>query len=291
YFAVTAYSYNPTKGIVPHALESSPLVQKIRPQSPLSGQRFFSGAGDSLTVTHAGISDGSVIASVTDPSTLTGHQYQVGFDTTGGSTTWKLTDVTASKVLISGQGQAAAGTVPPAVVVDGIAIRTYGPPPGMKDWSVTGTRHITWANANWGAEGFNGAIGNAYDQWFSSSTVTYDKLKNVEIRFAITDTAGIFDANDPNASFGYRYLRAASSPPAQPSFAQYIVNPTGGYAFQDYKKSMPLAAYDIEANPPRRLMVGFLENNKVNGLVDGHYWPPYYGDPVHGDNIASTGPR
>jgi hypothetical protein len=293
YFAVTAYSYNPTAGLVPHALESAPDIKAVRPQSTQNGVRYNASPGDSLAVTHTGNSDGEVVASVTDPSVLTGHQYQVGFtiDTVSGNTYWKLTDVTANKVLASNQTQAAAGTTPAGVVVDGILVQTFGPPPGMKDWSVTGTRHWTFVNADWGAEGFNGAIGNAHDQWFSSSSTGYDKLKNVQIKFAITDTAGNFAASDPNASFGYRYLRRASQPPARPEFAPFIVNPGAGYAFQDYKKSMPLAAYDIEANPPRRLMVGYLENNAADGLVDGHYWPPYYGDPTYGDNIGSGGPR
>ena len=43
----------------------------------------------------------------------------------------------------------------------------------------------------------------------------------------------------------------------------------------------------MEANPPRRLAVGFLENNVVGGSVNGEWWPPVW--PV--SNVDATGPR
>ncbi|MDD8017556.1 MAG: T9SS type A sorting domain-containing protein [Bacteroidota bacterium] len=286
YFAVTAYNYNPTPGIIPASLESSPTVLAIVPQSLLPGQRTPSKYGDTVKVTHTGTSDGKVTPLIVDPKALTGSTYEVSFDTTGGSTTWTLTNKTTNKVVLTNQANQAGDNN--YFVTDGMQVLVAGPAPGMKGYSVKGTRQWTWVGGNWGAEGFNGAIGNGFDQWFSSSTVTYDKLKNVEIRFANTDNQGtILDVNDPNASFAYRYLRGATAAAAHPSFVPFIINKTAGYAFQDYNKSMPFAAYDIEANPPRRLMVGYLENNSAGGLVDGHYWPPYNTT----DNIAAAGPR
>jgi len=87
-------------------------------------------------------------------------------------------------------------------------------------------------------------------------------------------------------SYAYRYLRRATAAAARPEFAPYIVNPASGYAYQDFKKSVPLSAWDVEASPPRRLAVGFLENNVAGGLVDGRYWPP----PAQ-DNVGSSSPR
>jgi hypothetical protein len=49
-----------------------------------------------------------------------------------------------------------------------------------------------------------------------------------------------------------------------------------------------LSAWDIEANPPRRLEVGFLENNGPGGLVNGAYGPAFNGKA---DNVAGSGPR
>lgn len=179
-------------------------------------------------------------------------------------------------------------------MTDGILVKVIGPPPGMKDYDIpSGDRRWTWDKADgFELEGFNHAIGMAYNNWFSSSSVTPDKLRNVLIKFAATDALGnLLDPNDPNASFGYRYLRFASQPPAKPEFAPFIVNPASGYAYQDYKKGVPFAAYDVESTPPRRLMVGHQENNIAAGLVDGKYWP-YSNAVVPGDNVfAATSPR
>ena len=68
YFAVTAYSYNPTGGLVPHALESSPSIFDIRPQSAQNGVRYANKSGDTLSVTHTGSTDGYVIAKVSIPA-------------------------------------------------------------------------------------------------------------------------------------------------------------------------------------------------------------------------------
>jgi len=290
YFFVTAYNYNPDPLAIPNNLESAPTLIEVIPQSPAPGVRFGRNVGDTLVVTHAsGVSEGAVIAIVVDPLKLTNHDYRVSFDTLAGNLFWKLTDVTLGTVVLNQQYNTSGDN--DYYTVDGLLVKTTGPAtPGMKDWSVTGTRQWTWVGGNWGSEGFNGAIGNGYDQWFSSSTVEYGQLKNVEIRFAATDASGnILDTNDPNASFGYRYLRSATAAAAKPEFAPFIINKTAGYAFQDYNKSMPLAVYDMEASPPRRLSVGYLENNQSGGLVDGKYWPPH--NSASPDNIAGTGAR
>ncbi|MDE3059238.1 MAG: T9SS type A sorting domain-containing protein, partial [Bacteroidota bacterium] len=163
---------------------------------------------------------------------------------------------------------------------------------GLQDWNVTGTRHWTWANGDsLNLSTFMGAIGTAYDEWFSSSTISLKDLHDIEFDFAITDTSGnIINPNDTNASFAYRYLRNSSAPPAQPSFAPFIVHSGRGFAYQDYNKSMPLAAYEVIGTQKRRLMVGFLENNASKGLVDGKYWPPYYGSLNSVTNTDTAGP-
>jgi hypothetical protein len=104
---------------------------------------------------------------------------------------------------------------------------------------------------------------------------------------ADTDLQGAFNPDDPNVSDAYRYLRRAQDPPAKPEFAPFITNPTN-YGYQAFGKSVPLSAWDIYANPPRRLALGFLENNVAGGTVDGKYWPPA-SDAA--SNFASDGPR
>ena len=138
YFAVTAYSYNPTTGLVPHALESSPSILDCRPQSTLNGVRYYNKPGDTLSVNSGGVSNGFVIAQVLDPSALTGDTYQVGFtfDTASGNTYWNLTDLTKGKTLATKGVQSqpvlpAGGNNPGAIITNGVAVQTFGPPPGM----------------------------------------------------------------------------------------------------------------------------------------------------------------
>jgi hypothetical protein len=293
YFAVTAYAFSPDSLAVPNNLENPLSIITAVPHSPNPGTRYNNAYADTVQgVTHEGPGDGSVVPIVVDPSSLNGHTYRVNFIETDGEYTYNITDETINQLIASGlSNQADNGE---HAIVDGILVKVLGPPPGMKDFDFTGIRTITFAGTgdggNWGSEGYSGAIGNGFDNWFSGSTVTYDKLTNVELRFADADTLGNFDINQENVSFGYRYMRGATGDPARPEFAQYILNPSAGYAFQEFSKNVPLAAYNLETTPPTRLAVGFLENNAINAVLDGKYFPINHDAPIS-DNIAATGPR
>ncbi|MEW6510017.1 MAG: T9SS type A sorting domain-containing protein [Bacteroidota bacterium] len=297
YFGVTSYSFNGAPTAKPSQLEGPPSPKTVVPQTPPPGFRFFA-AGDTVATvqsvaTGGSLSEGLVMPIVVNPNATTGHQYRVNFrvDTVTSTTVWDLTDVTANRVLISGNTNQSGDENYP--IVDGMLMKVTGPStPGMKDWSIpSGSRRWTWAGGadGFGLEGFNGAIGNAYGNWFSGSTVGYDKLRNVLLKYAATDLLGnLTDPNDPDASFAYRYLRGATAAPAKPEFAPFILNPTAGYAFQQFAKSVPFAAYNNETTPPTRLAIGHLENNVAGGLVDGKYWPP---DFNVGNNVSGSGPR
>ncbi len=162
---------------------------------------------------------------------------------------------------------------------------------GFKTYEIpNGTRRWSWAGGSGLAlEGFNGAIGIGSVSWSSSSSVGLRQLRSVLVRFARTDEAGnLVDIMDTTISQTYRYLRNSSLPLAKPEFAPYIVRSGPGFAYQDYIRNLPFAAYDFTNSPPRRLMVGYLENNDTSGRVDGKYWPPLTGDV---DNTITSGPR
>ena len=301
YFAVTAYSYNPDPNAVPNNLENPLSIITVVPHSPGPGQRYQAGTGDTVkTVEHTGPSDGSVLPIIVDPARTTGHSYSVVFSPAGDTTKpdsviWKLVDATKGDTLLRFQGNQSGNE--DYLVVDGMQVKVLGPPPGMKDWDIpSGERRWTWAGGAdlFAMEGFNGAMGNGLVNWGENFAggpygIPLSQLKNVLIKFAATDTAGnVLNPADSNFSFAYRYLRRATDPAAKPEFAPFIVNPVAGYAFQDYRKSVPFAAFDIEVNPPRRLEIGFLENNVPGGDVNGRYWPPYN---AAADNGASDGPR
>ncbi|MEW6051706.1 MAG: hypothetical protein AB1644_11695 [Candidatus Zixiibacteriota bacterium] len=214
---------------------------------------------------------------------------------------WRLRNTTTGQLILDRQLNQTGDE--DYSIFDGMIVKVSGPEPGLKPgfagdanqgWSIpSGTRRFTWAGGADGLhfEAFQGSIG-----WASPNTVfgggdpavPAPFIKNVVLRLATTDASGVFDPNDPNVSYAYRYGRGFAGPPARPEFAPYIVNAAGGYSYQDFTKSIPLSAWDVEANPPRRLALGYLENNVSGGSVDGKYWPPFY---AAADNVSGDGPR
>jgi hypothetical protein len=304
YLAVTAYSRATEEGYLPAALESAAQVLTVVPQRPF-GREYSIAHGDTLLVSHlSGVSDGAVRPIIIDPAAATGDTYEVQFEVVDGVTTWKLVNTTRNVTIIDGQ-ENQSGDDNYDFVEGGIYLKVEGPPPGIKSedmfstddesqwgWSVTsGQRRFTWAGADFGFEGFRGAAGWGSPHGvfgFGDEPIAATELKAIEIRLANVDTDGNYDPNQNNVSYGYRYGRSFGADPAHPEFAQYIINTEGTYPYQDFTRSVPLAVYDIDADPPRRLVVGHLENNQAGGMVDGKYWP---GTHDVADNIASGGPR
>ena len=318
YFAVTAYAYN-DELLANKDLENTFIPITVVPQTTDPGVRYPTAYGDTLAVTHIGPSDGAVIPIVIDPRLLDGNTYEVTFtvdEADQGEILWTLTNKTTGAVVLQDQSnQSGDGDYP---FTFGTQVKVQGPPPGVKQedvfsfpdnpelwgWEITkGTRRFTWANADgfhW--EGFRGAIGygSPYNVFGPGpEPIGAADLKNVLLILGSVpdgtvefENPGIDPNNpsaDPNFSYAYRYGRGFAGAPAKPEFAPYIINAAGGYSYQDFNKSVPLSAWDIEdpANP-RRLVVGYLENNAANALLDGRYFP---GDFNNYDNVAASGPR
>jgi hypothetical protein len=147
--------------------------------------------------------------------------------------------------------------------------------------------------------------GDINNQWFEPTSVTPAELRTVEVRFTSVieedgeDQYKPIDLNNENVTMAYRYLRGAGADvPALDAmtstsnpydWSKYIIN-TSGPGIYVYQERVPIAlsAWDIESDPPRRLSIGFLENNQPGGLVNGAYGPAYYNTA---SNIAGGGPR
>jgi hypothetical protein len=170
-----------------------------------------------------------------------------------------------------------------AIVSDSLGVARWSVPQGVRWWS--------WENANgFHLEGFNGAIGWGGTYPYNRTTITSGALTDVIILLAETDANGAPRANDPNVSHAYRYVRNAHLPPARPEFAPHIVNTRADFVFQDFKASVPWAAYEYDRatqSMGRRLSLGFLENNVEAGLVDGKWWPPVFTT----SNTQASGPQ
>lgn len=292
YFGVTAYSVSTDPGATPLALESSPVILAAVPQSAAPGVRYDGSFGQALSVTHTtGVSGGAVVATVVDPGKTTGAAYKVNFRTNAsGAAEWALKRNGQEIFSSTNQGPIVSGDANDTYnypTIDGLYITVAGAPEGMKSgfagdedqgWSIpSGTRRWTFSGANWGLEGFEGAIGwdepSHYFGVTETRTLKGNELTEVLIKLAPTDVDGNWDPNHPNVSYGYRYLRGATAAPAKPEFAPFIINKTSGYPYQDFTKGVPFAAYNMDVNPPQRLAVAFFENNVAAGLVDGKYWP------------------
>ncbi|HLP15565.1 MAG TPA: hypothetical protein VK470_04870 [Bacteroidota bacterium] len=303
YYAVTAYSYNETA--TPKALESAPQWKLAVPQKPTPGTRYTGSTGDTVHVTHsAGISDGSTIVTVVDPTKVTGHDYSVFFETADGVTTWGVKDVTTNTTVLSNQ-ENQTGDINYGII-DGLMVKVLGPAPGMKRWSIpAGVRLISPVGGftGLGLEGFSSGAADAaaaYDQAAGTigmaghfafggvgTTLGLSDYHSVVLKFAAVDATTLWDPkaqqSDENFSKAYRYLRAAGSPSADPSFTPWIINKEAGYPYQDFNYSVPFSAWDMETDPPTRLAVGMFENNAKNATVDGRYWPP----TTDGDNSVN----
>ena len=300
YFAVTAYTYDPIPGLFNHSTESESKIFTVVPQSIIPGVRYEGSYGQQIVVNHSlGKSDGNVSVKVVDPTLLTGDTYKINFSADSNQIVWSLIDSTTGKIKL--QKQTDQSGAPAKLLVDGMQISVSGPlkggvKPDYNYLSQSGTRRLTWANSNNGFEGIFGAVGWASPAYWSGAGpegVPASELNNVLLVLAqVIDTNSYnptFNNNDTNMSYGYRYGSNFSLQPLQAKFSQYIINKSSGFAYQDFEKGIPLSAWDIDdPTHPRRLALGFLENNAPNGLVDGKYWPPDY---IQLSNVDSTGPR
>jgi hypothetical protein len=291
-------------------LESANNVTVV-PQSPLAGTHYNIESGEVIPVVHtSGGSDGVVTPTVIDPGALTGDSYEVTFEDDGdGGFVWHLDNTTTNTRLLENQTNQTGDDA--YFVVDGMYITVTGPAaPGVLDWDIPfGTRRFTWANSDgfhW--EGFNGAIGwgGPGDTHGFGSADPVPPADHVNVRLILAkdltkDSAEpeydesyhwsvrAFADDDPNLSYGYRYLRGPGAP-AQPEFAPYIDlgAPGGSYGFQAFEKNVPLSAWNIDVDPPVRLIVGFLENNAALATLDGFWYPRPHSDFGEGGDAAGS---
>jgi hypothetical protein len=95
YFAVTAYNYNGTT--FPKTLESPPVVLAVVPQAPTPGTVLQTKPTDVISnatnTTTVGITDASIVATVVDPTKITGHIYKITINS-GAPKTWNVIDST-----------------------------------------------------------------------------------------------------------------------------------------------------------------------------------------------------
>jgi hypothetical protein len=256
YFAVTAYAFNPDSAAAPRTVESAKDAYIIFPQ-----ERFEENAsvGDTIEVTHTVqtgtlLSDGQVVPLVMDPYLLNGHEYEVTFyeaevvveEDTLTETRWKLTDKTDNVDLLVDKTYQ-EGKSEFYDFVDNMLVKVMGPALAIKSWEWSEEDSLRWfSGVNWGGSAMGG--GMDVGQNFFWSTLSPGDYRKVEVRFSL-------DEADWTNCKVYRRDQ--------------------GYAVQPDMGTFPGSAWDIDADPARRLNICFVENDfeaKPANLM----WDPTY---------------
>ncbi len=241
HFAVTAYSYDENNveeyvagmSVIGHLTEV--LESRVNTLTLVPNSSAVSLADTALHV--AGESDGEVAVQILDPLSVTGHEYEVTFNS---DFTWNLDDLTTGARLLSELEQSHGSYTDP--IVDGMMVQVSGPTPGVRtvEWNDTNS----WVTGvNWGGYYFGGGADEGC-YFFGSSICDPAQLVDVELRFSPTETQK-----------GYRYIRGAD-----PNYMY------GGYG------TLPFTAWDVSADPPRQLNVCFVEQFSL--VSEDSYWLP-----------------
>jgi len=287
YYGVTSYYAAKDQDVVPRMLESAPGVVTAIPQPENPGVRMNSLSGDIINPVHAaGTGDARIAISVVNPQKGDGKEYTIKFPSDSTYSIIKGSETIISDVPIkafTADNPIVAGAQLTVNYPEKYVLRDAYPTNGINPWQ-------TYPNSGWPFPGSNRALWNgglfSGNDWYykgnsgrfiGSSLTSKNQYHNVLIKFADTDNNGNFQPNDPNASYGYRFVQSAAMNPAKPEFAPYIKNKLD-YGYQEFGSNglpnIPLAAYDLKTG--KRLAVGMLENNSFYGFVDGKYWPPKY---------------
>ncbi|MCH7947255.1 MAG: hypothetical protein IIC66_05590 [candidate division Zixibacteria bacterium] len=149
FFRVEAYAYNSSPVATPKTLTSATVIRGI-PQGPVVDFEYPFTFGDTLGISHVGVSGGTVTPIVVGPDSLTGDTYRVIFFDTilvtvidtgmGPETTftdavyWNLDNVTQGTSVLTKQfNQTGDDTYP---VTDGFVVKVAGPAPGFLSFEV-----------------------------------------------------------------------------------------------------------------------------------------------------------
>ena len=257
YFAVTSYAYNPDSLAVPNNLENPLSIITVIPQEPNPGTRYSQSYADTVqNVAHTGVSDGSVVPVIVDPSKLTGDQYKVEFYVEEGETKYKVTNVSRNIVNATGLTNQTGNEEYP--IVDGILVKVMGPP-------LLGTNFITDNDLRWlsgnpdnGGELMFGAAFVGPN--FVGSSVAAGDLKDVRI-----DAYKVDSYVDENGNGTYDVGEIYTVGQDRGQLANMYITWGGG----NWEKTgmVPFKAWDISVDPPRQLDI-VVRDRDGNGQWD-----------------------
>jgi hypothetical protein len=247
YFAVTSYAYNPDPLAVPSTLENPVVAITVTPQEPLPGDRYAGSTSDTLDVQRiSGISNGEIIPMVIDPSSTTGHTYQLSFrDTIDAAkhavTYWSVLDKTTNKSVLTDQTNQSGDFNYP--IVDGLMIKVIGPEVAVKGYSFTPSADRWFTGVGSTLEAMGGGLGVGANFW--GNIIPGADYKKVEVRFK----------TNADGQKAYRYLRGT----------------TPNYLYQDYTPQH-FTVWDVTSQPAKQLAVAYIEQS--GAAAANSLWQP-----------------
>jgi hypothetical protein len=287
YFAVTAYNQNQDEGrLSESAMESVVIPLGVTMQEAYPGTEYeMLPSEGAIETVHTGPSAGLVEILVVDPTAVTGHDYTLDFVYNADSSDvyWRLTDDDLGVVVVTDQAQLGTLTSKePSVLVDGLAIRVSGPPAGidpnrygdfyrtnygpdyisydyayLSGWDFDGNRWISGRDKGW--IGLWGGLGNG-NQHLGTSLASGADYMDVKLYFA-GDT--ISDGTEADVA-----AKMANSKLSSPDRWSKCIAIDGWGTWGTYLADIPVAAYDIESTPPRRLRLAIIEDSGTAGQND-----------------------
>jgi len=98
YYGITSYAVNSNSNAEVKSIESPIKTVELKFQKNVKGPSY----GDTLSITHvSGSGDVEINAIVTNPSQLTGHEYQISFEEIDDTLYWDLTDLNNNNILLN----------------------------------------------------------------------------------------------------------------------------------------------------------------------------------------------
>ncbi len=122
YLAVTAYSRTTEEGYLPAALESSPTVFTVVPQSPKPGLRYNASATEILPVSRVdGSGDATIEPIVIDPASMQTGTYTISWSSDGDNVLWNL--LRNGNVILGNQTNVTGDET--YSIIDGLQVKVY----------------------------------------------------------------------------------------------------------------------------------------------------------------------
>lgn len=232
YFAVRGYRFTPDPAYPFPVIESPSGKVAVRVYENNPG--YQASLGDEISVSHvAGRGSGEIIAKVVNPASVTGHTYEITFDS---QQRWSLMDINTGTIKLSQQTNLSGGNHFPTV--DGIMVSIWSPDSlYIRDWTYEGDRWIS--GYNWGGSHFFGGLDVGWH--FLGSTIANEELVPVQLVFQDSQEVN----EDGFWSKGAVYRRDLG----------YTYAGTG---------ELPIRAFDVTLpDAPRRLNISFTEDDTL----------------------------